>query len=236
MSGIMFVGDSHGNTDFMVRALKKADGAGVRTVIQCGDYGFWPVGRFPQNIDTAAFARALKLYVVRGNHDDHDFLDAIDVYTDGKYGRATQVLPRAFYGQIDGFWIASLGGATSIDREGRIEMMRRGHYPIWWPQEAVRDTDVDTLIKAVAGRRVDVLVTHDAPMPPPIASGNYKRDPDSTANQNRIMRALEALRPSYLIHGHWHMRYTLDFEGTRVVGLSHESLNGGLYLLDTERI
>jgi hypothetical protein len=39
---ILVVGDVHGNTDFMRTAIERAAARGITTILQVGDFGYWP--------------------------------------------------------------------------------------------------------------------------------------------------------------------------------------------------
>jgi Icc-related predicted phosphoesterase len=39
---VLFVGDVHGNTEFMAAAIERARIEGVDTIVQVGDFGYWP--------------------------------------------------------------------------------------------------------------------------------------------------------------------------------------------------
>jgi hypothetical protein len=119
----------------------------------------------------------------------------------------------------DGTRFLFLGGAPSIDRDGRVEGES------WWPEETITDAEHKRALSAKGP--VHVLVTHDAPaFPPgfsPKGSPGYQRD------QNRSMKRIDALikrhRPPLLVHGHWHTRATTQRGTTRIEALDCNQLD-----------
>lgn len=45
----MVVGDVHGNTVFMRSAISRASRSGITTILQVGDFGYWPHTKFGEN-------------------------------------------------------------------------------------------------------------------------------------------------------------------------------------------
>jgi hypothetical protein len=76
----------------------------------------------------------------------------------------------------------------------------------WWPTEFITDDDVNTLIDRAGPEGVDVLVCHDAPIPP---NGVRRLAAEDLAgacqhSNDQIARAVDAVQPSLLLHGHYH--------------------------------
>lgn len=145
--------------------------------------------------------------VLDGNHDAHPL--ARTAYAAGGNGvRPIRdgVLDWADRGSVwewCGRRFAALGGAVSIDRAWRHEGVS------WWATEEITDSEVDALIERADGKSVDVLFSHDAPVLPdgfrelgdPVLAAKCRR------SNEQVMRAVDALKPGTVIHGHYHHAY-----------------------------
>lgn len=82
----------------------------------------------------------------------------------------------------------------------------------WWPKEAITDDDFEA---AVTAGQVDVMVTHDAPHGVAVPVDKNVGWPDDAvveADRHRLTprRAVDAVRPRQLWHGHHHVKYDAD--------------------------
>lgn len=240
---LYLVSDSHGNWNFLRRALEEAaavrDGAGCHVVaVSLGDYGFWP--RRTGDTDGDSFARVtdqwaielgLPLLVVPGNHDYPGIVDG-EPDVEGYWAWETETvdplrpglvaLRRGQTFEIEAghhrkVVVGGFGGAVSIDRRMRVPQgpTTRGS---WWPTEAV--TEAEVLAVESSGQRVDIALTHDAPARPPGKA--LWRDPldptladDLERNTRYIRRVVSAWLPQRQVHGHWHYFYnhTINLDG-----------------------
>jgi hypothetical protein len=112
----------------------------------------------------------------------------------------------------------ALGGAVSIDQEWRTEEIS------WWATEEITDLEVNSLIERAGPHGVDVLLTHDAPLLPdgisPLANPEKRVACDRSLNQ--VLRAVDAVDPQVLLHGHYHKRYSGLYGTTRIEGLASD--------------
>jgi hypothetical protein len=154
---------------------------------------------------------------VDGNHEDHDriaeWLDATDnqPWFDKRYPNITH-LPRGYRWQWWGKTWLAMGGAHSVDR------LHRTPGKSWWEGEHITE---DQITKAITGGPVDVMITHDCPfgINIPGIHTDEKLDAEKSfwplseialANDHRkkLARVVDAVRPSLLVHGHYHVRYS----------------------------
>lgn len=240
MSTIIFFGDWHGNTYFALDALAAAQTVAPHAdLVHVGDFGLWDGSngrRYLSAVNAALGSRVL--YVVPGNHEFWPGLElghkafgytAVDEYRflrSRKYSQI-RVSPRTNYWEWDGTRLASLAGANSIDFESRREGMS------WWPEESPTADHVRVLVDDVAGRAVDVLVTHDAPaaaireldLYP--AGRNSGWSPEALSYAHRSAETVELARqhltPTIHVCGHHHVRRTCIVDGTRVEILADDS-------------
>ena len=187
---IVCVGDAHGNSAALAKIVREHPAA---TVIQVGDFGLWPQLRRQYVIPERP------VYFIAGNHEHHPSIRGITTVTE-VWPNALYV-PRGTVLELDGKRIGFCGGADSVDCAFRTPQVD------WFPDEAVRDVDVDP---ARYGS-VDLLVTHSPPQS--AIAANF--DPRQLAvfglpptwvsdSAVRIQRLWEALGHPPLICGHMH--------------------------------
>jgi len=219
----LFLGDTHGNLDFVENAAHLAHQHGAE-IIQTGDFGFlWPANDQIDELSDVLVDLGVTLRFVDGNHDDHPRLRRLS----GSSRNGREIAPHVIYqprGSVhedeDGTRFLFLGGAPSIDRAFRVEGQS------WWPEETI--TDDEHAIARSAKGPIHLLVTHDAPDYPPTFSA--KGSPAYQRAQVRSMKIVDDLirhhRPSLHAHGHWHVRYNRRHHvGTIVVGLDRDKLD-----------
>lgn len=236
---IMLAGDWHGNPRWGAACIRHAAEQGVDTIVHCGDFGWWveciDTHKFLRHLQQALAETGITLYWVDGNHEDHDkineWLEATDnqPWSDRRYPNIVH-LPRGFrwewWGQT---WLA-LGGAHSVDR------LNRTPGKSWWDAEHITE---EQAARAIAGGKVDVMVTHDCPWGvdiPGICKNGVDLNPSAwpaseiaSSNLHRkvLRRVCDAVRPSFLFHGHYHIHYAGllrydDDEVTQIVGLADD--------------
>jgi hypothetical protein len=164
----LFVGDTHGDAGWLKFAvLPTTVKMGISTIIQVGDFDYWPDSRkFMQIVKTAREKFGVDILFIDGNHEHFTKLDrdvrAAQVGVGVAEGDRDPVklapglvsLPRGSRVTVAGRGVACVGGAASIDRADRVEGKS------WFPEERISDLDIE----AVAARgHADILITHDAP-------------------------------------------------------------------------
>jgi len=257
---VLVLGDIHGRTMYANHAADIAVRVGVDTIIQVGDLGIWPGGRARDlfdKLDARLGRLGISMLVAPGNHEDYDQIDALTPREDGWLPFRDHILlaPRGFRTTLGGRSVLWLGGAGSVDRSPRIASdahanerfatygsRKRQH--TWWPQEALTDVDVE---RAIAGGHADIMICHDAPENVRAIDarivGNphgFNRSDIAYANESRarLTRAVKAVQPDLLVHGHFHFVVDDTFKipfvehETRVIGLAADGAAGSIAILD----
>ena len=245
-SHVLLLGDAHGNIAYMTDAIRAGAENGITRIIQLGDLGVWPGEegkRFMDDLEEVVRETGVEFVFIEGNHEDYNQL--IDHLAHSPRDRNGGIhvrenivwQPRGTIKKIEGKTFAFLGGSISVDKGDRVPGES------WWKQEEITLHDVDNLENNVMGKKVDVFVTHDVP-----ASVNFPVTPDDhwpsntlkeTHNQRVVLDlALGIVKPSLLVHGHWHTRYSmpaqLDGHTFQVGGYGQEDSSGiGLLNIDT---
>jgi Icc-related predicted phosphoesterase len=210
---ITVAGDWHGNTTRATEAVRIAAESGADLLLHTGDLGLLPTAAGQTHIDrlNAALAGAgLELWFVDGNHDDHHTLRTLPREPDGSALVRDHIryLPRGHrWTWHDHSWLA-LGGAHTVNHTQYTPGVD------WWPEETITQTDITA---ATVGGPVHTMLTHDAPFGVDVPGyvGNphgWSTDDLQHANRNRsaIRAVVDAVRPTRLIHGHYHVRYTTN--------------------------
>jgi hypothetical protein len=214
----MVVGDLHGDTRAGVTVLKKAKSLGIDTIMQVGDFGYWP--HFTDGIDFldalnfTARENDLHLYWLDGNHENFDALEAaVKHYPKDDHGRVW-IRSHIRYCSRGASWtwnhkrFMTVGGAVSVDKANRVwQEQQHGHTRrLWWPQEQLTDDELQFAMAKAAKKPVDYLFTHDCPTNAPFR-GRMKNDLDSQAHRQKMDRLGQAVKPKVWFHGHMHTRY-----------------------------
>lgn len=241
-------GDWHGNTQWVVAALKGFKLAGIDTVYHVGDFGFWPGNegkKFLRALERQLKLYDITLYVTMGNHEDYPQVEALPVSEDGLRWATPHiaVMPRGYRWEVDGVSFISLGGAPSIN----FLDLKKGIN--WWPEEAITMGDIYRLYGDVEDHpRTDVMITHDAPdgIAPldALMKDNAKEwmleGVQYAAEGRKMMNAaVEIIKPRMFFHGHYHYDYIAPTEFgedekfmTTVVGLNRDTYKNNNLILD----
>ena len=233
---VAVLGDVHRNVGWM-RMLAKALpylAPDVTTILQLGDW--W----MPASDIDEAFAdgNITGIYVTNGNHEPWgEITPLLNKHPDEavRISEIVWLLPRPAWLSIGGRSVLSLGGASSVDRESRIEGLT------WWPDEAITDEHVAA---AIAGPAADLMLTHESPAGTPVRAvreilrSNPHAFPKtaleaSAASRVRVREVWDAVRPELLAHGHMHVAAGGKTEdGRRVASFGREGFEGNVGILD----
>lgn len=167
---IYVTGDTHGSHDIHKLGItnfkeqKEMDKCDY--VIICGDFGnvwsnseeelYWRKWLNDKNFTTLW---------VDGNHENFDLLEQFPIseWNGGKVQYINDSVIRLMRGQvytIDGFKFFTMGGATSIDKQYRVEGKS------WWKQEIPSQEEFNEALNNLEKHdwEVDFVISHTAPM------------------------------------------------------------------------
>lgn len=223
---VCFVGDVHGDTGFLLSAVRWAvRERDCRMLVQLGDFGFWPGPAgvaFLDAVERELAATDSALLCIDGNHDWHDWLAALRPGSDG-LNRIRPHLWHAPRGSVlplpGADRCLAAGGAPSIDKNARIEGLS------WWAGETLSHTDVERCFGAIDLGPIDLVISHDAPLEVPL--GELLPWPPGYAHR-RILSAIGwRARPRSWFSGHYHRRVSTVIElGGRPCAAEVLSCNG----------
>jgi predicted phosphodiesterase len=244
---LLVVGDTHGNPlwwDNVVEPLAgEVDADGI---IQVGDFGYWGGADGMFFLDRVRNS-PVPVWFIDGNHEAHSMLtrDVTDARQDlhgtsdtdpVNLGGSLWYLPRGGRIEFDGVTFACCGGAVSIDRGQRTAGID------WFLEEQITDADVAVV---AAGGHADVLLSHDAPsgwtIPGLLPDWDLPRAwrqqrPACEEHRSRVREVMEAVTPSLVVHGHYHVRYQTVSEETwgpvQIEGLNCDGTDSAFLVLD----
>lgn len=237
VENILMLGDSHGNTKFVLEAIDAALRYECQVIVQLGDFGIWDHTRagvaFLDTVDDALEDAGIPLYFCDGNHENFDSLLKLPVSIDGFRRVRKNILhaPRGHIWSWSGVTFMAMGGAHSIDGPGGIWQQGRGPMPArhvmddpvdlggWWPQETI--TAVQAMEAKEAARHyqeemgeIDVLIAHDCPLGVNIPGiGGY---PAGDQNRRLLAEVCDVANPKYIFCGHFHQRWRDKYGDARV--------------------
>lgn len=243
---ILVVGDTHGNKRFWENeVLPRTERLEADLVCQLGDFGYWPRRRGPAREFIRTVAESpLPVLFLDGNHEDHESLRGavaevrartpLNPTSPVPLGGSLLYMPRGARLVWGGVRVAALGGAHSIDRRLRTPGLD------WFREESV---DLDDLSLLEAGGPTDILLTHDVPAGAPV-HGLPLEDmpkawlgelPDALAHRILVQQGLDSVRPSVLLHGHfhtsWHHRLERPWGVCDVHGLDRDTTGDAAFAL-----
>lgn len=209
---VALLGDTHGDESWLGKVLPemRRENSEFKTILQVGDFGFWPHSGFLKSTDFWARTTGVeRVLVTPGNHENWDAVSALFAENLGEPVQVSEVawlLPRGYRFTIAGRSFLSFGGAGSIDREYRVEGQS------WWRDEMPSTQDVEA---AVARGPVDIMLTHDmvngsgiAVLDDILANPGGQLSVDSLAwsalSRGRVTHVWDTVEPRLLVHGHMH--------------------------------
>ena len=222
MSKIFLTGDIHGHIDIdKLKSYRFKRGQKLTKddyLIILGDFGliFYQENGIlaPQekkNIEWLNSQPWTTLFI-DGNHENFDRLWNTEKYPEIEYygGKASKIADSIYYlhrGQVfnlDGKTFFTMGGALSIDKYSRTSGIS------WWPEEDIRDVDMEKAFKnlAIHNNKVDYVLTHTCPdiifkdlLDRKYMAGHIKHDP----NTDKLQEIYDKIEFKKWYFGHFHI-------------------------------
>lgn len=212
MEDLYICGDIHGELETLVfNAVEKYKLTNSRIIV-VGDFGAG-FGR-PKSMDVKyekvlrrLEKNNLKIYTIRGNHDDPEFFDGKHDYDRLRF------LPDHVVTEIGGLNVYPIGGATSTDLDLGGERSRRkvnekfikvgSTQRVWWPDEGITRRESGLPVK------VDLIISHTAPLaflPVPIREEHigYETWQEVLKERRYLDYVLDKVITRYWFYGHFH--------------------------------
>lgn len=221
------LGDIHGRFEPFLKQLKKLDITDT-TIIQVGDFG---IGFERHNKELARLkflnnslkAKNIKMYVLRGNHDNPDYF-----LGDYKYSNLELMQDYSII-NLEGKDILILGGAISIDR------IDRKVGTSYWPNEkfVLNKQILDTI------KNIDIVCSHNSPLGVWPYVTTTKQIDDYTKNDPTLIHELKVERLDFReaynclkennhikkwVYGHYHQNNKSILDNTEFICLGIDEL------------
>lgn len=204
---LLFSGDVHGLIPTFVHRLADELSYKHADCVVCGDFGIgfdnsWE--NVYQRISKKLEKNDIHIWVVRGNHDNPEYFENEEKYSK-EY--VTFMEDYKIY-KINGVEILPIGGATSHDRNFRLE-----NNWTWWEGEKIKRVDIKSL-----PIKVDVIVTHQAPLVFDPVTVKTELDDDSVhedelAERKYFNDIAFNVKVKHWYYGHYHDHYAGEFKG-----------------------
>lgn len=219
---VAFAGDWHANVNHAVSAIQYAKDHGADVIVHVGDFGYRFEPRFVRAVIGELFLLNIPLLFVEGNHDDPSaFSGPLAPNGLREIGQNLWHIPRGFRWTWGGMRFLGCGGAHSVDRQWRVPGLS------WWPEETITEADVR---RCVDGGPTDWLIAHDCPTGVVIPGIDDRTGPApfpeveiqaSHEHRRMLRRIVDAVQPTTIVHGHYHVAHTDEDNetGARVLGL-----------------
>lgn len=236
MTNIIFLGDIHGEFKTLINLIKRYD-ITDSTIIQVGDFGVGFYSPVKDRDDMLSLNICLRqrnctMYAIRGNHDDPKFFKGDTSFSN------LLLVPDYTKISVDGINILLVGGALSLDRFDRIQMMKPKHKydkpkTCYWKDELFVLNE--TKLRKFTG--IDVVVTHTTPtwcfpeypsVVNPFLEKQIEKDPkikeDLEFERTQMDRFFEILSEKNTIthhyYGHFHDTHTKEVNGCKHILLN----------------
>lgn len=215
---VVLAGDWHGRTQWALiqlatmRIIIPEEQEPVLYVLHCGDFGFWPGADFAETVALVARELGIRIWVTPGNHEDYRGKNGVRGWerSPGVHGDALMALRRGARWQWHGRTWLSAGGATSPDRNVRVEGMN------WWPEEELTNREVAQIIRDGPAQ---VLITHDvgSGVTVPFREEWPRFWPESEhirarQHRSRVQNLADFTGPELWVHGHYHLFHDQHLE------------------------
>lgn len=207
---ILFLGDTHANIKLVNQAVNVSKNTKIDLIIQVGDFGYFP-NLIPTFLEQ--FNSSVPFYFIDGNHEDHLSLKAYqELDTPIEVKDNLFYCPRGIIHKIEGYNFLFMGGATSIDWRVRTPGVD------YFTEENISQGQLMRCQSRLSNySKIDVMVTHESPYLPPGIKPFEGTERDS--NKLAIKLLYEEVKPSLLVHGHYHTRYHKLYPSGIIQGL-----------------
>lgn len=202
---VIITGDLHGAFPRLNNLInKKKDNLDL--VICCGDFGYWPNHGYDlSNIKN----HGIPVLWCDGNHEDHW---ALRDRTTDELAPNVFYMPRgSTYKLEDGRTIMFMGGADSIDKDGRTFGID------WFEEEIITQRDIKNLPEI----KVDIFISHTCPVELYPIMVQYYDGKQMEPSNYALSYIWHRYKPALWIFGHWHHYKEGNLDNTKWYGLSH---------------
>ena len=236
----LLLGDTHAVIHSLEDAFKVAAELECESILQLGDYGFWPKDpiiseQYLMQVPDLVSRYEVMLHWLPGNHEDYEAVNFLE-NARRHWGEFVSDSFGAYYTGRVNSWssndltFAVAGGAYSVDRKYRTENVS------WFADEVLTDADADKLIENTD--KIDILFAHDAPIDLSTIINKGMQWNLDASDESRVVlkRIVDHFKPKYLVHGHWHCQTTYTVDETICYGLNMAGNVGSVAIVEDGNI
>jgi len=197
----LILGDTHGEWTALNVTIAKAlnQHPDITHIIQVGDFGYaWPGTKpfkFSRGFFTDEQIDKLENEIVKlwldGNHENYTKL----IEDCGSWQPGWEWMPRGSVKEIDGYKLMFFGGASSWDKNQRIQGVT------WWPDEEISYTQV---MAALGHDHIDAIFSHDHPTSFSYSDDRYDGNLFGKGCRDSLQALHDQYKPAYWFFGHHH--------------------------------
>ena len=237
---MLILQDIHAETDMILNWAHPSDWlkfSQEKYCIQLGDFGFWfsnKIDEIEENIldyiNGVLKENGKVLFTILGNHDCWPRYLKLETCNDWDF--KTWKLRDCIYAiqpgeivQLEEKTFLCIGGADSHDKEWRAEYEKLNVEAIWWAEETISDTDIETAKKNLEARdfKVDYVLTH-CPPATFIAKSNLYPNPIYANSEKKLDEILEIATFKEWLCGHVHQSCEIETGGKKITSLKIDEI------------
>lgn len=204
---VTFAGDWHADPTAAVSGVRQASQAGAQVLMHVGDILFTGE-RFrvmANALEAAAMQYGVTVVFIRGANDDPNLLDDLGPAAEAPFRHLRDHVlyaPNGATWRWSGLLFGAFGGAASVDYRSRNEGID------WWEDERATEDEFRML---AGGPRLDILVSHDAPITEALRRKFHTAPAGwdlnyAEAHSRMVERLIWATRPKLQVAGRYHVR------------------------------
>ena len=194
----LILGDVHGYWQDLYTTINRARKThpDITHIFQLGDFGDqWPGEQPFKYCNPHLQGELLPFHFLDGNHDNHPLLNT--GYTHPS--PLVHYQSRGSILEIDGLRIMFFGGASSHDKNQRIEGKS------WWREEKITYAQVTAALREAGP--FDLILSHEHPASVPYSDKRYGDQATycGLGDRQALQALLEEFHPKFYFFGHHHM-------------------------------
>lgn len=236
LADILFLGDVHGQVTHVTQAMTQAAHVGIDTIIQVGD--FWcykdndlAIVKSHQNSLKELLGVTVVIHFIDGNHEDYKLINPHGLIQ--KFGEnLVYYHPRGDVIDIHGVTIGAFGGAVSVNQSQQYPGIN------WFSEEVPSPGDMERARQSFS-QGLDVLITHEIPeraIAQVLSEGINTTIYDAHKVREMVDELVTIARPSFVVHGHWHVPAIGRYGDHTVISLGKNGLLGSTVMISDDQV
>lgn len=207
-----FIGDTHGNTELLWKAIKDYESGIISCIYHVGDVGFGFNNKELEPIVSYIWYEKIPFAIIRGNHDDPShWVFSHKTPTDFN---AEAGIASGYYRKHPMQFI--INGAFSIDQYKRTEGVD------WWREEEHTVIELNMLVDEFIRKAPLTVISHEAPAQA-LTAFNFPFAKQESRTKQALTAMFENHKPKLWVFGHYHTSLDVEVDGTRFICVAKDS-------------